>query len=93
MGLFLVILLSILTPGFFSQVKAIDKIKKSVNEEIKGLLSALLTMSIIVFASTSNMDSKHLFAAAIVSACIGLSVNKAGVLSKYWRFLIRSGVN
>jgi hypothetical protein len=92
-GLFLIILISILTPGFFSQVKVINKIKKSINEKIAGLLGAVLTMLLIVIASNSNLDSKTLFTAAILSACVGLSVNKVGMLSKYWRFLVRSGVN
>ena len=92
-GLFLIILISILSPGFFSQVKIINKVNKSINESIMGLVVSLITMSVIVFTSNSSLDSKTLFTAAILSACVGLSVNKVSMLSKYWRFLVRSGVN
>lgn len=58
-----------------------------------GVLAALFTMSVIVFSNTGILDEKTVFAAAILSACVGLSVTQVGLFGKYWRFLIRSGVN
>lgn len=92
-GIVLLLLISLLTPGFFSQVNVINHIKKTFNEKIIGFLAALFTMSVIVFSNTENLDAKTIFAAAILSACAGLSVTQVGLFGKYWRFLIRSGVN
>jgi hypothetical protein len=92
-GLFLLTLILILTPGFSSQIKVINYIKKTFNEKIPGILVALITMFILVFANIDNLDAKTLFAVAILSACVGLSITQIGMFRKYWRFLIRSGVN
>jgi len=89
-GILLIIFISFLTPGFFSQVKIINK---SINESITGVVASLIIISVIVFASNASLDSKTLFIAAILSACVGICVNKVGTLSKYCRFLVRSGVN
>jgi len=92
-GIALLLLISLLTPGFFSQVNVINHIKKTFNEKMTGVLAALFTMTMIVFSNAGNLDGKTVFAAAILSACVGLSVTQVGLFSKYWRFLIRSGVN
>lgn len=92
-GVFLLILVSLLTPGFFSQIKIIKKVKKSVNEIALGFTSALLTMLVIVFGNYSNLGTKTIFVAALLSACVGLSVTKLNTLGKYWRFLVRPDVN
>ena len=92
-GMVLLLLISTLTPGFFSQVKVINHIKKTFNEKITGILAASFTMLVIVFSNIENLDAKTIFAAAILSACVGLSITQVGLFGKYWRFLIRSGVN
>ncbi len=92
-GIVLLLLISLLTPGFFSQVNVINHIKKTFNEKITGVLAALFTMTMIVFSNAGNLDGKTVFAAAILSACVGLSITQVGLFGKYWRFLIRSGVN
>lgn len=92
-GMFLIVLISILTPGFFYQTRVISKVRKSINGKIGGFIGALTTMLVILFTSNSGLDSKTLFTAALLSACVGLVINQAGLFSKYWRFLVRSGVN
>ena len=92
-GMLLLIVISILTPSFFSQVKVINHIKKTINEKATGVFAALLTMSLIIFANTDSLDAKTVFATALLSACVGLSITQVGLFGKYWRFLIRSGVN
>lgn len=92
-GIVLLLLISLLTPGFFSQVNVINHIKKTFNEKIIGFLAALFTMTVIVFSNAEKLDAKTIFAAAILSACVGLCVTQVGLFGKYWRFLIRSGVN
>lgn len=92
-GIVLLLLISLLTPSFFSQVNVINHIKKTFNEKIVGFLAAFFTMSVIVFSNSENLDAKTVFAAAILSACVGLGVTQVGLFGKYWRFLIRSGVN
>ncbi len=92
-GIVLLLLISTLTPGFFSQVKVLIHIKKTFNEKITGISAASFTMIIIVFSNAENLNAKTIFAAAILSACVGLSVTQVGLFGKYWRFLIRSGVN
>ena len=92
-GIVLLLLISTLTPGFFAQVKVINHIKKTFNEKITGISAALFTMTVIVFSNAENLDAKMVFAAALLSACVGLSVAQVGLFGKYWRFLIRSGVN
>jgi hypothetical protein len=92
-GLFLIGLIAILTPGFFYQTKVINNVKKSIRDKAAGFIVALITMVAILFTCSSGLDSKTIFIAAILSACAGLVVNQAGLLRKYWRFLVRSGVN
>lgn len=92
-GIVLLLLISLLTPGFFSEANVINHIKKTFNEKIMGFLAALFTMTVIVLSNSENLDAKTVFAAAILSACVGLSVTQVGLFGKYWRFLIRSGVN
>ena len=92
-GLMVFVMLLILTPGFFSQVKIINKIKKAVSQYLIGISVSLLTMSIIVFSNYSSINTKMLFGMALLSACIGLCVSQLSIVGKYWRFLIRSGVN
>lgn len=92
-GVFLLILVSLLTPGFFSQTKIINEAKKTVNEFTVGIATALLTMLVVMFACYSSLGTKTLFLAALLSACIGLSVTKLRTLGKYWRFLVRPDVN
>jgi hypothetical protein len=92
-GLFLVFLLSILTPGFIYQTKVISHIKKSLNEKVYGLVGAILTMTIILYTNASQVDSKTLFIASLLSAFVGLVISQTSLLNKYWRFMIRSGVN
>lgn len=68
-------------------------VKNSINEKIIGLIGALVTMLIIVMTRSSGLEPKILFMGALFSACVGLMIIHAGLLTKYWRFLIRSGVN
>ena len=77
-GLFLVILMSILTPVFFYQTRVINKIKKSLSEKTTGFIGALITMMLIMFTSSSGWDSKTLFIAALLSSCVGLAISQAG---------------
>ena len=92
-GLFLIILISILTPGFFYQAKVINYVKKSIVEKMVGFIGALITMMVIIFTSSSGWDPKALFITALISAGVGLAINRVGLLGKYWRFLVRNGVN
>jgi hypothetical protein len=92
-GLFLIILISILTPGFFYQTRVINYVKKSVNEKAISFVGALVTMMFILFSNNSGMDSKTFFIAALLSASVGLMLNQARLYKKYWRFFVRSGVN
>ena len=89
----LFVMLLILTPGFFSQVKIIKKIKKSIIQLAVCIGVSVMIMSVIMFSNFSNLSSKTIFIAALLSACIGLSLSQLSVIGKYWRFLIRSGVN
>jgi len=91
--LFLVILISVLTPSFFYQTRVIDKVRKSINGKIYGLIGALVTMSAIFLTSNSGLDSKTLFTAALLSACVGLLISQAALFSQYWRFLVRARIN
>ena len=92
-GLFLIILLSILTPGFFYQTKVINYVKKAMYEKAPGFIFAFLSMIINLFTNNAGFTPKTLFIAALLSAFIGLVVNQLRLLSKYWRFMIRSGIN
>ncbi len=92
-GLFLIVLLSILTPGFLYQTKVINKVKKSIDGKITALIGALITMAIFLLTNNSVLDSKTLYMSALLSACVGLIISQAGLFTKYWRFLVRSGVN
>jgi lysylphosphatidylglycerol synthetase-like protein (DUF2156 family) len=92
-GIFLILLLSILTPGFFYQTRVIDKVKKSISANISALLGALMTMVVLLFTSNLTLDLKSLYIAALLSACAGLIISQARFLNKYWRFLVRAGVN
>ena len=93
MGLFLFLMLGILTPGFFSQLKIIHNLKKPVSDMVFGLGVGLLTMIAIIFSNYSNLNSRTVFIAVLLSASIGLISAKVTALGKYWRFLVRSGVN
>tara|TARA_R110002072_G_scaffold3149_6_gene23498 strand:- start:29455 stop:29892 length:438 start_codon:yes stop_codon:yes gene_type:complete len=92
-GVVLLLLISFITPGFLSQTKVINHIQKTFNEKIGGVVAAVFTMLLIVFSNSENLEGRTIFAAAILSACVGLSVTQMGLFGKYWRFLIRSGVN
>jgi len=92
-GLLLIILLSILTPGFFYQTRVINKVKKSANMNVLAVTGALMTMLLLLLTNNSILDSKTLFISALLSAFVGLIISQAGLFSKYWRFLVRSGVN
>lgn len=92
-ALFLLVLISILTPGFFSQISVVSHIKKTFEHKVVGIVAASLTMLLYVLANIDNLNSKTLFIAAILSSCIGMCASQIGLLGKYWRFLIRSGVN
>ena len=92
-GVVLFVLIMILTPGFFSQLKIIHHLKKSFNELMPGIAASILSMLMIVTANHSNMDSRLFFLAAILSASIGLIINKLSLTGKYWRFLVRKDVN
>lgn len=92
-GLFLIMLLSILTPGFFYQTRVINYVKKAMYEKTPGFIFAFISMGIILLTSSAGFNPKSLFIAALLSAFIGLAINQLRLFSKYWRFLIRSGVN
>ena len=92
-GVFLILLISILTPGFFYQTRVINYVKKSAKENVPGFIGALITVTVILFTNSSGLDSKTLFITALLSAFVGLLINQARLFSKYWRFMIRSGVN
>lgn len=92
-GLFLLILLSVLTPGFFHQTKVINYLKKTMHEKTPTLFISVITMATILFINGINLDARVLFIAALISACVGMIVGQLGLLSKYWRFLVRSGMN
>lgn len=92
-SLFLIILISILTPGFFYQARVISHVKKSINENAFAFTGALITMAVILFANSSGLDSRTFFIATLLSAFVGLLINQARLFSKYWRFMVRSGVN
>ncbi|MEM6998875.1 MAG: hypothetical protein AAF419_03435 [Pseudomonadota bacterium] len=92
-GVFLIILLSILTPGFFYQTKVINYAKKAMYEKAPGFIFAFISMVIILFTNNAGFNPKTLFIAALLSAFIGLVVNQMRLFSKYWRFMIRSGIN
>jgi len=92
-GIFLSIFLFTLTPGILSEVKVMNHIKKTFNDKITGVIAALLTMLLIVFSNADNLEAKTIFAAALLSACVGLTITKVGLLGKYWRSLIYFDVN
>jgi hypothetical protein len=93
MTLLLMILISILTPGFFYQTQVINKINRTITEKRMGFFAAFLAMTIIVLTSNLQVDAKTFFMGILLSACVGLIINNASVLGKYWRFLVRTGVN
>lgn len=92
-GLFLVVLLFILTPAFFYQTRTINHVKKTIREKMSGLATAVITMLLILFVNGSNLDARMFFVAALMSGCIGMLVGQFNFLGKYWRYLIRSGMN
>lgn len=92
-AVFLLILISVLTPGFFSQIKVISYMKQTFDQKAAGIIAATITMTLIVISNSGSLDARSVFVAAILSACIGISVTQVSLFSKYWRFLIRSGVN
>ncbi len=92
-GVFLILLLSILTPGFFYQARVINNVKKSISCKINGLIGALITMFVLLSTSNLTLDPKSLYLAALLSACAGIIISQTGFLKRYWRFLVRAGVN
>ena len=90
---FLLMVITLITPGFFSQVTVISHLKKTLKDKSLGIISASIAMTVIVFANLGNLDTKTLFAAAVLSGCIGLSTTQVELFGRYWRFLVRSGVN
>lgn len=92
-SLFLVMLLSILTPAFFYQTKVISYVKKTIRDKTSSFATAVITMLLIFFVNGSNLDARMFFVAALMSGCIGMLVEQFGLLGKYWRCLIRSGMN
>ena len=93
LGMFLFMMLAILTIGFFSQVKIINNMKRTANDMILGLGVALLTMVATIFSHIQQLDLTVVFIALLLSVSTGLIVVKLSALSKYWRFLVRTGVN
>ena len=89
----LFMLIFILAPGFFSQLKIIHYLKKSFDELMPGLIVAVLSMALIVTSMNNNLDARLLFLAAVLSVSLGILTNKLSLLNKYWRLLIRKGVN
>ena len=92
-GLLLVLLLSVIAPGFFYQTRVISYIKKTLNEKTATFVIALVTMFSVWLINGSSMDARMLFITALISACVGMIGGQFKLLSKYWRFLIRSGMN
>ena len=92
-GLLLVVLLSVLTPGFFYQAKVISYMKKTIHDKTPSVAIAMVTMLLILFVNGSNLDASILFIAALISACVGMVIGQFGLLGKYWRFLVHSGMN
>lgn len=92
-GLFLIFLLSILTPGFFHETRVITYMKKTFHEKTLSFVVAAIVMIIILFFNSTGLDARFLFVAALISASIGIIVGQFGLLGKYWRFLIHSGMN
>ena len=92
-GLILVVLLSVLTPGFFYQTKVISYVKKTIHDKTPSVTIAMVTMFLILFVNGSNLDARILFIAALISACVGMVIGQFGLLGKYWRFLVHSGMN
>ena len=92
-GLILVVLLSVLTPGFFYQTKVISYVKKTIHDKTPSVAIAMVTMLLILFVNGSNLDARILFIAALISACVGMVIGQFGLLGKYWRFLVHSGMN
>ena len=92
-GLFLIVLLSILTPAFFHQTKVINYVKKTIHDKTSSFAIAVIIMLLILFVNGSNLDVRMFFVAALMSACIGMLAGQFGLLGKYWRCLVRSGMN
>ena len=92
-GLMLVVLLSVLTPGFFYQAKVISYMKKTIHDKTPSFAIAMATMLLILSVNGSNLDARILFIAALISACVGMLIGQFGLLGKYWRFLVHSGMN
>jgi hypothetical protein len=82
-----------LTPGFFYQTKVINYVRKTVHEKSPAVAAAIITIMLILITNSSELDVRTLFIAALLSACVGMIMSQFGLLSKYWRFLIRSGLN
>jgi hypothetical protein len=92
-GLFLIVLLSILTPTFFYQTKVISYVKKTIHDKTSSFIIAAITMLIVLLINGSSLDTRMFFVAALVSGGIGILVGQFGLLGKYWRCLVRSGMN
>jgi len=92
-GLFLIMLLSILTPAFFQQTKVINYLKKTIHDKTSSFIIAVVTMILIFFVNGSYLDTRMFFVAALMSSCVGVITGQFGLFGKYWRCLIRSGMN
>ncbi|MCG8377873.1 MAG: hypothetical protein MI865_00190 [Proteobacteria bacterium] len=92
-AIFLVVLLMILMPVFNIQLEIIHKVKKSVYEYLPGVVVSLSIMSLIVLSNLEKLDAKMLFLSAVLSACAGSIINNFGLIGRYWRLLVRAGVN
>lgn len=91
--LFLIMLLSILTPAFFQQTKVINYLKKTIHDKTSSFVIAVVMMLLIFFVNGSYLDVRMFFVAALMSSCIGVLAGQLGLFGKYWRCLIRSGMN
>lgn len=92
-GLFLLLLLSILTPGFFYQTKVITYIKKTIHERTPTIAISIITMLFIMLINGSGMNARMFFISALMSASVGVIAGQFDLLTRYWRFLVRSGMD
>ena len=93
LGILLIITISTLAPAFVYQTKVINYLKKTLHEKSFVFFVAVITMFVITLSQGTNLNVRTLFVAALISACVGLVVGQFNLLSKYWRFLVRSGMN
>lgn len=92
-GLFLLLLLSILTPGFFYQTKVITYIKKTIHERTPTIAISIITMLFVLLINGPGMNARMFFISALMSASAGVIAGQFDLLTRYWRFLIRSGLD